>query len=205
VSLFFDLDDTLYPRTAGVVPRVDRRINRFLEERVGIAAGEVDETRRRYWREHGTTLRGLMLHHAVDPDEYLAFVHDVDLDDVLAPDAALAALLEALPGRKAVFTNGSRRHAERVLARLGVSAAFVAVYALEDLGYVPKPFPTAYETVLRLAAVEAATATMLDDNPLNLPPAKAIGMRTIGVGEGPFPDGADVVVATIHEIRPLFL
>lgn len=204
MSLFFDLDDTLYPRAAGVVPRVDRRINRFLEERVRIPAGSVDETRRRYWREHGTTLRGLMLHHAVDPDEYLAFVHDVDLDDVLTPDAALAALLETLPGVKAVFTNGSRRHAERVLARLGISAAFVAVYALEDLDYVPKPFPTAYETVLRLAGVEAAAATLLDDNPLNLPPAKAIGMRTIGVGEGPFADGCDAVVATIHEIPPLF-
>lgn len=201
--LFFDLDDTLYPRGAGVVPRVDERINRFLAERIGIAAAEVDTLRRGYWRDYGTTLRGLMVHHDVDPEEYLAFVHDIVIDDLIAPDVELGHLLAALPARKAVFTNGSRGHARRVLERLGIGAAFGAVYALEDLAYVPKPFPEAYAAVLGLAGVAAAGTTLIDDNAKNLPPAKALGMRTIWIGEAPACDGADAVVARVHEIERL--
>lgn len=201
--LFFDLDDTLYPRGAGVVPRVDERINRFIAERVGIAAAEVDAIRRGYWRDYGTTLRGLMTHHSVDPEEYLAFVHDIVIDDLIAPDAALGVLLATLPGPKAVFTNGSRLHARRVLERLGVGAAFTAVYALEDLAYVPKPFPEAYEAVLGLAGVGAEGTTLIDDNAKNLPPAKAIGMRTIWVGDGEICEGADHRVTSVHELERL--
>ena len=198
--LFFDLDETLYPRASGVVPRIDLRINRYLEEKLRIHADEVDRVRRGWWAEFGTTLAGLQAHHSIDPDDYLRFIHDIELDDVLARDEALLSLLTELPSRKAVFTNASRWHAARVLERLGVATAFEAVVALEDLGYVPKPAAGAFARVLERTAAQAAESTLIDDNRANLLAAKALGMRTIWVGEGAVPDGADAVVTTIHDL-----
>jgi putative hydrolase of the HAD superfamily len=197
--LLFDLDETLYPRSLGVVPRVDVRINRYLEERVGIVAAEVDALRRRYWAEFGTTLSGLIAHHAIDPDDYLRFIHDIEIDDLLARDEALLTVLRALPGRKAVFTNSSRRHAARVLERLGVAAAFEAVVALEDLEYVAKPAAGAFERVLARLAAHAEISTLIDDNVRNVAAAKKLGLRTVWVGEGAT-DGADHVVRTVAEL-----
>ncbi|MGH7806192.1 MAG: pyrimidine 5'-nucleotidase [Candidatus Binatia bacterium] len=197
--LLFDLDETLYPRSLGVVPRVDLRINRYLEERVGIVAAEVDALRRRYWAEFGTTLSGLIAHHAIDPDDYLEFIHDIEIEDLLVPDEALFALLSALPGRKAVLTNASRRHAGRVLERLGVAPAFEAVIALEDLEYVAKPASGAFERALARLAARAAGSTLIDDNVRNVAAAKKLGFRTVWVGEGTT-EGADHVVGTVGEL-----
>ena len=197
--LLFDLDETLYPRSLGVVPRVDVRINRYLEEKVGIAAADVDAVRRRYWAEFGTTLSGLIAHHAIDPDDYLQFIHDIEIDDLLTRDEALLTLVSALPGRKAVFTNSSRYHAGRVLERLGVTGAFEAVVALEDLGYVAKPAAGAFERVLGRLGARAEISTLIDDNVRNVAAAKKLGLRTVWVGEGET-EGADHVVATVAEL-----
>ena len=197
--LLFDLDETLYPKSLGVVPRVDVRINRYLEERIGVAAAEVDTLRRRYWAEFGTTLSGLIAHHAIDPEDYLRFIHDIEIDDLLARDEALLALLSALPGRKAIFTNASRHHAGRVLARLGVTGAFEAVVALEDLEYVAKPATGAFERVLARLGARAEISTLIDDNVRNVAAAKKLGLRTVWVGEGST-DGADHVVATVADL-----
>jgi putative hydrolase of the HAD superfamily len=206
--LFFDLDNTLYPLSLGVVARIDERINAYLHERVGIAAAEVDGVRRRFWAEHGTTLRGLMVGHRVDADDYLDFVHDIVLDDLLRPDPDLAALLERLPGRKIVFTNASRTHARRVLAALGVAGSFEAVHSLEDLGYVPKPAPEAFRVVLERSGARAADCSLIDDLRQNLAAAKRLGMRTIWIDEsenGGAPDDTiDHVVARVHAIESLF-
>ena len=181
------------------MPRVDIRINRYLEERVGIVAAEVDAVRRRYWAEFGTTLSGLIAHHAIDPDDYLRFIHDIEIDDVLARDEALLAVLSALPGRKAVFTNSSRYHAGRVLERLGVAGAFEAVVALEDLEYVAKPAAGAFERALARVGAQAEISTLIDDNVRNVAAAKKLGLRTVWVGEGST-DGADHVVATVADL-----
>ena len=201
--LLFDLDETLYPRRLGVVPRVDVRINRYLEEKVGIDAAEVDALRRRYWAEYGTTLSGLLAHHDIDPDDYLRFIHDIEIDDVILQDDALLELLAELPGRKAVFTNASRWHAERVLRRLGVGAAFETVVALEDLDYVAKPKAGAFERALARVASRAEHATLIDDNALNVAAAKKLGFRTIWIGEGSRIDGADFAAATVHGLREI--
>jgi putative hydrolase of the HAD superfamily len=206
VSVFlFDLDDTLYSRTLGVVARIDRRINEYMVSRVGIDAAEVDALRRRFWAENGTTLAGLMLRHAVDPDDYLDFIHAIELSDLLLPDAELGAVLEALPGRRLVFTNASRAHAARVLARLGIAPAFAAVVSLEDLGYVGKPAPQAYALALARAGADAASATLVEDNRANLAPAKRLGMRTVWVTDAAAArDGVvDHVIPRVHAIAEL--
>lgn len=203
--LLFDLDDTLYARTLGVIQRVDRRINEYLLERIGIAPAEVDATRRRWWTEHGTTLRGLMVKRSIDPDDYLRFVHEIELDDLVVPDTRLATLLAELPGRKFVFTNASRAHAARVLGRLGVAHAFEGVFALEDLGYVPKPDPSAYEHVLAGVGAPPGECWFVDDNAKNLLPARALGMRTVWIGDPPLAEGIDHLAADVFALHELVL
>jgi putative hydrolase of the HAD superfamily len=177
--LLLDLDETLYPPERGVLHRVDGRINAYLRDRMGIPPHEVDAVRRELRRAHGTTLRGLVLRHAVDQDEYLRFVHDCDLSDLLAPDPKLRELLERLPPRKVVFTNAPCAHARQVLRLLEVEKVLPEVVALEDLGYLPKPDPAAYRTVLSWVGVPASACCLVDDTRMNLLPASALGMRTV--------------------------
>jgi len=205
VTFFFDLDNTVYAEDLGVVARIDQRINQYLEVRLGVPTAEVDGMRRRFWAEHGTTLRGLMSHHAVDADDYLRYVHDVDLADLLAPDEPLRALLARLPGRKAIFSNASRAHAARVLGLLGLDGAFETVIGLEDLGYVPKPQPAAFRIALDRLAADPCASTLIDDLLPNLRAAKRLGMRTVWIGAGGVPDSAiDHVVARVSEIERIF-
>jgi len=203
--LLFDLDNTLYSQTLGVVARIDRRINAYLHERLGIAEAEVDAIRRRFWAEHGTTLRGLTVAHAVDADDYLAFVHDIELDDLLLPDPELCLLLQRLPDRRAVFSNASRGHARRVLARLGLESAFETVIGLEDLGYVPKPDPRAFRLALGRIGAEAAVCVLVDDLRPNLAAAKRLGMRTVWVASADekADDNVDHVVADVRELEAI--
>jgi putative hydrolase of the HAD superfamily len=202
--LLFDLDETLYSRRLGVIPRIDRRINDYLRDRMGIAEVDVDSLRQRFWREHGTTLRGLMAAYEVDPTDYLAFIHEVDLSDVLRADEELGTLLRRLPGRKVIFTNASRLHGSRVLDLLGIGTAFERVFGLDDRAYVPKPEPAAYRAVLEALGVEPASCCLIDDAPQNLPPAKALGMRTIWICESGEQDGdADHVISTLAELESL--
>lgn len=203
--LFFDLDNTLYPHRLGVVRRIDERINQYLERRLGVPAAEVDALRRRFWAEHGTTLRGLTTRHSVDADDYLAYVHDIELEDLLQPDPELRALLSRLAGRKVVFSNASRVHARRGLERLGLVDAFDAVIALEDLGYVPKPDVHAFQSAFARARTGGESSALIDDLTPNLTAAKRLGMRTIWVAEGhdgsPADAAIDHVIGRVHEVE----
>jgi len=173
----FDLDNTLYPASCDLFSLIERRMGAFIAERFGLSPEEARRRQKRFFREHGTTLRGLMVEHAVEPDEFLAYVHAIDLA-ALAPDPALGRALAALPGRKLVFTNASRDHAERVMARLGVAGQFEAIHDIADAGYRPKPDPATYAGFLARHGVDPARACMLDDMACNLVPAARLGMTT---------------------------
>lgn len=199
--LLFDLDNTLYDPALGVVDRIDRRINAFMIARLGIGEDEVDRLRLRYWAEHGTTLRGLVRTHRIDPDEFLDFVHDIEVADLVLPDSRLGRLLDGLDDAKVVFSNASRRHAARVLERLAVGARFERVFALEDLDYVPKPVPDAYATLLSVLGADAGDCVLVEDTARNLAPAKALGMTTVWVtAEGTDGPGIDHVIRTIYDL-----
>ena len=124
--LLFDLDETLYPRDAGVMQGIRRQIRRYIVEVLGYTPGEADSMARRYHQEYGTSMRGLLLNHGIDADHFLGYVHDFPLDG-LAPNPQLDDLLGRLPGDKVIFTNADRAHAERVLARLGIRRHFSPV------------------------------------------------------------------------------
>jgi putative hydrolase of the HAD superfamily len=198
--LLFDLDNTLYPPERELFSLIDVRINRFMTEQVGIPADHVDGMRRDYWQAYGVTLQGLIRHHGVDPEAYLHYVHDVNVSAQLFPDPELREMLAALTQRKAVFTNGSTCHAERVLAALGIADQFESVYDIRVANYLPKPFPEPYHAVLAAIGVPAERCTMIEDSRDNLRTAKSLGMTTVLVGTGATPTFVDLHLPDVRAL-----
>ncbi len=189
----FDLDNTLYPASINLFAQIDVRIKGFISQLLKLPPDEAFILQKKYYHAHGTSLRGLMIHHDVDPDAFLDYVHDID-HSVLSPDTALNAALAALPGRKFVFTNGSARHAERTLEQLGVAAHFSGIHDIRAGNYVPKPDPTTYAALVAKHTIKPATAAMFEDLHVNLKPAAALGMTTVFIrtGDGRVAPGDDL-------------
>ena len=183
----FDLDNTLYPASSNLFQQVDRRMTLFIAEFLSLDSETAYKLQKTYFREHGTTMRGLMNVHGIDPGPFLEFVHDIDLAPV-APDPALDAALARLRGRKIVFTNGPTDHALRVMDRLAVRRHFEAVFDIVEADYVPKPEPRAYEALVRRYGLNPPTTVMVEDLARNLAPAAAMGMTTVWV-RAPLPGG----------------
>ena len=185
-SWVFDLDNTLYPPEARLFDQIEARMVDFVVRTLNVPRSRAEYLRRDYWSRYGTTLAGLMEHHAVDPAAYLEEVHDITLDH-LHPDPALCAHIGALPGRRIVHTNGSARHAARVLRARGLDAVFDAVYGVENAGYQPKPRREAFEAICDADGITPAQAAMFEDDPRNLAAPHSMGMRTIHVAPAPLP------------------
>lgn len=179
----FDLDNSLYPASADLFALIDARMGRFLQRLLGCGPDEARTVQKRFFREHGTTLAGLMANHGVQPREFLNYVHDIDLAR-LSADPRLVAALDRLPGRKFVFTNGDETYARRVLDRLGLANAFDGLHDIHAMDYVPKPDPGAYARMCERHAIDPRRALMVDDMARNLVPAKALGMVTVWVDNG---------------------
>ncbi len=179
----FDLDNTLYGPEARLFDQIEVLMTEYVMAALGVARAEADRLRLHYWRNHGTTLAGLMREHDLDPVPYLAHVHEIDLSGLEA-DPALKAAIGGLPGRKIVHTNGSRRHAERVVAARGLEGVFDGLYGIEDAGFAPKPERRAFETVFAASGVRPGLAAMFEDDPRNLLVPYDMGMRTVLVGGG---------------------
>lgn len=176
----FDLDNTLYPASCDLFEQVRLRIGGFIAERFGIDQEAARALQRRYFQEHGTTLRGLMTVDGVAPGEFLDYVHDIDVTPV-PPNPALDETLDALDGRKLIFTNASTAHAERVMERLGVARHFEAIIDIVASDYQPKPDRRAYDKMVAAHGIDPAAAVMVEDMAVNLVPAHAMGMTTVWV------------------------
>ncbi len=199
--VFLDLDDTLYPPSSGVWQAIGERIQVFMMDRLRLSYDETTTLRRRYFEEYGTTLNGLWFNHGVDPQDYLAYVHAVPVEELLRPDPALSAMLEQLPQKRVVFTNANREHADRVLACLGVADKVDTIIDLFALGMTNKPAPEAYERALGLIGEKDPRACVLaDDLPRNLAPAKAMGMTTVLVGPVQANGAADLHIERISDL-----
>lgn len=196
----FDLDNTLYLPENGLFGAVDSRINEFLATHLGVRGPAADELRRRYHDQYGITLVGLMVEHGTEPHHYLDFVHHVPVADYLGPDPGLRELVGGLPGRRSIFTNGSRRHALAVIAALGLEGLFEEIFDIVALGFRPKPVPATYRAVLERLGVEACRTILLDDLGRNLAPARDIGIRTVLVGPDDSSPAADFTIRTIHDL-----
>jgi putative hydrolase of the HAD superfamily len=174
----FDLDNTLYPADSRLFAQVDRRMGEFIAGYLGVPFEYARHLQKSYYRQFGTTLTGLMQVHRMDPGPFLDYVHDLDLS-VLAEHPGLAAAIDRLPGRKLIFTNGSRAHAERVAGKLGVLELFEGIFDIVAADYVPKPAAACYETFVKAHGVDAARAAMFEDMPHNLEAPHALGMTTV--------------------------
>jgi putative hydrolase of the HAD superfamily len=179
----FDLDNTLYPASADLFGLIDVRMGLYVERLLGVDPVEAKHIQKRMFREHGTTLSGLMRDHEIDPHEFLAFVHDIEMD-VLAEDRRLVEAVAKLPGRKLIFTNGDANYAGRVLERLGLSKSFEAIHDIHACAYQPKPHVASYESMVRAFGINPTTSLFVEDMARNLKPAKAIGMTTVWVNNG---------------------
>jgi putative hydrolase of the HAD superfamily len=176
----FDLDNTLYPASCRLFDQIHARMTGFIADRLGLSPEDALLVQKSYFREHGTTMRGLMTVNRIDPEDFLAYVHEIDLACV-APDPVLVEALTRLPGRKIVHTNGSQRHAERLLHHLGIAGSFCGVVDIAAAGYDPKPALAGYHELLRRHEVSPGTALMVEDIARNLVPAAALGMTTAWV------------------------
>ena len=176
----FDLDNTLYPASCDLFAQVDHRMGAFIAKTLCVPYEHARHLQKAYYRQFGTTLSGLMQVHKLKPEPFLDYVHDIDLS-ALPELPELAARIESLPGRKLIFTNGSRRHAENVAEKIGVLHLFEDICDIAALQFVPKPEHSAFERMVRLHDVDAPAAAMFEDMPHNLESPHILGMTTIFV------------------------
>ncbi|MEM6438935.1 MAG: pyrimidine 5'-nucleotidase [Pseudomonadota bacterium] len=176
----FDLDNTLYPPHERLFDQIERLIADYVQRELGVDAAEAARLRRAYWHDHGTTLAGLMIHHGVDPDPFLHDVHQIDFSP-LTPNPALRAGIEALPGRKIVYTNGTADYARRTVRALRLEGLFEAFYGVESAFYTPKPEAAAYQRIFGADGLDPRRAAMFEDDPRNLRVPHLLGLRTVWV------------------------
>lgn len=185
----FDLDNTLYPASSSLFPQIEGRMTEFISNALGMDHEAARRLQKQYYRDYGTTLRGLMQEHRLSPDDFLEFVHDIDCS-VLAPAERLDRVLGEIPGRKLIFTNGSATHAENVLRQLGLRQHFNGVFDIKAANYLPKPALETYQRIIQQFEIDPKSAIMFEDLPQNLVAANQLGMTTVWVREDNHPDGA---------------
>ena len=200
--LIFDLDETIYPRSSGLMQAISERISAYMIERLGMDPTIVPRLRRLYWDQYGTTSRGLQILHNLDVDDYMHYVHDVRLGDYIGPDLALDVALAALPQRKVIFTNATAEHACAVLGVVGVAHHFEGIYDAFFLENEGKPALGAYRRLLGALGVSGDDCLMVEDSARNLRPAQSLRMVTVLVDPPPDADvdGVDYVIDRIADI-----
>ena len=200
-TLFSDLDETLYTKGNGLWDAIAARMNEYIHVQLNLPPEEVSTLRRHYYESYGTTLRGLQLHHQVNANDYLAYVHDLPLEDYIHPDPQLHQLLSSLSLRKWVFTNADAHHASRVLDILGVSDCFEGIIDVRAIEFICKPEIEAYHRALTLANEDQPSdCILLDDSVRNLVPAKDLGFTTVLVGSNGTHPAADYTLEKIHQL-----
>ncbi len=190
----FDLDNTLYPHSCNLFAQIDVRMKEFICDLLDCGTEEAHRVQKSMFRTYGTTMRGLMSEHGVEPDDFLAHVHEIDHSPV-PPNPALDEALGRLDGAKHVFTNASVEHAEKVLARLGIAHHFSSIFDIVAADYRPKPDPAPYRRIVERASLRAGATAFFDDIPRNLEPAHALGLTTVWIR-------TDTEYARVGEVGP---
>ena len=191
-TISFDLDDTLYPHESGLWQGIKDRISLYMHEQLKFSWDEIPSRREEYFLNYGTTLRGIQANFDVDEDAYHAYVHQLDLDEYIAPDPNLVALLKHLPQKKIIFTSADRTHAERVLAHLQIDSFFEKILDIHAITPYAKPQTEAFQRAMELAEEkDPKTCVMIDDLPRTTRAAKDFGLFSILKGNKGNADDAD--------------
>ena len=199
-TLFFDLDDTLYPSSTGLWKAIKERMNLYMRDCMGIPENEVPLLREQYFKMYGTTLRGLQARHNVDVEDFLAFVHDLPLKDYLTPDPIQREIIASLPNRKLIFTNADIHHARRVLAALQLDDLFDTIIDVNAVTPYCKPMPESFAIAQELAdEPDPRKCVMIDDLPRTTRAALEVGMASLLYGtDEPTPDASGVFTDWAH-------
>lgn len=200
-SIFFDLDDTLYPASTGLWEAIKERMNLYMRDRMGFDPAEIPHVREKYYLQYGTTLRGLQANHEIDVQDFLAFVHDLPLGDFIQPNPDLCEVIAALGTRNLVFTNADAAHARRVLKALALDECFENIVDVNAVAPYCKPMPESFEIAMRMAGEsDPARCVMIDDLPRTTKAAREAGWYSILCGQDrPHPDAN----ATLRDWRKL--
>jgi pyrimidine 5'-nucleotidase len=200
-TIFFDLDDTLYPSSTGLWHAIKERMNLYMAERMGFAPAEIPQLREKYYLQYGTTLRGLQANHEIDVEDFLAFVHDLPLDKYIQPNPDLCEIIAALGTRNLVFTNADAPHAQRVLRALQLDDCFENIVDVNAVAPYCKPMPESFQIAMRMAGTsDPSRCVMIDDLPRTTKAASEAGLFSILFGQDtPHPD-AD---ATLNDWKNL--
>ena len=174
----FDLDNTLYPRHCDLFAQIDWKMTDYVSKLTNLPKDEARALQKQLYRDHGTTLNGLMSEHGIDPHDFLEYVHDIDYSE-LETNPALGDLISALPGRKHIYTNGDVRHAENTLRAIGIEPIFDAMFDIVAADFVPKPARAPYEKFFAEHLINPKRAAMFEDMPRNLEVPKQVGMATV--------------------------
>ena len=174
----FDLDNTLYPHHSNLFSQIDVKMTDYVADLLKLSRTDARQMQKQFYKDYGTTLKRLMDRYEIDPDDFLHKVHDIDYS-WLVPDPSLATAIRQLPGRKFIFTNGNRAHAERAARQLGVLDEFDDIFDIVAAELLPKPAQETYDRFLALHKIDAASSVMFEDLARNLIVPKALGMTTV--------------------------
>jgi putative hydrolase of the HAD superfamily len=179
----FDLDNTLYSADSGIFQQVHDLMGKFVSSHLNIDIEDAKIIQKNYYKQHGTTLRGMMDNHGVDPDHFLAEVHKLDYS-IVGPNHKLNEALKKLQGRKIIYTNANMQHALDVLKRIELSNFFDEIYDIKMANYIPKPELAPYEQMVAQFDIETKSSAMFDDIAKNLVPAKNVGFTSVWIDAG---------------------
>ena len=176
----FDLDNTLYDGATKVFDQVDKKMSKFISKKLNVSIDEARKIQKNYFQEYNTTLNGMIKNHKIDADEFLEFVHDVDLS-FLDKNKDLEDEIKKLDGKKIIFTNGSRAHALNVTQRIGIDKLFDGIFDIRDCEFIPKPSKEPYKKLVECYKIEPQYCIFFEDIARNLRPAHELGMKTVWI------------------------
>jgi len=176
----FDLDNTLYSGKTKVFEQVDKKMSKYISDKLNISIGEARKIQKNYFHEYNTTLNGMIKNHKINANEFLDFVHDINID-FLKKDKKLADELEKLEGKKIIFTNGSRKHALNVTSKIGINHYFDGIFDIVDSDFIPKPSMEPYKKLVEKHKIDPKLSVLVEDIARNLKPAYEMGMKTVWI------------------------
>ena len=176
----FDLDNTLYAGKTRVFEQISKRISKYISEKLNVSIEEAKKIQKNYFYEYNTTLNGMIKNHKIDANEFLEFVHNVNID-FLKEDPKLKEELKQLEGKKFIFTNGSRKHALNIIQRIGIDQSFDGIFDIVDSDFIPKPAIEPYKKLVEKHTIDPNLCVLVEDIARNLKPAYEMGMKTVWI------------------------
>ena len=179
----FDLDNTLYSADSGIFQQVHQLMGEFISKNLNMDMSDAKKLQSKYYKQHGTTLRGLMDNHGIDPDHFLDEVHRLDYS-IVGSNKILNEELHKLEGRKIIYTNANKKHVIDVLDRIDLSNFFDEIFDIKMANYIPKPELKPYEQIINLFNIDPESSAMFDDIAKNLVPAKKVNFTSVWIDAG---------------------